>query len=208
MPRHRKCDVSLLQFTDYVRVAGPTRLSQVAGQIAQSAEPYDPRRDYYRRFLYAARLGRRVGQDREIVEQAVEDAPAHKAGHYAELAAGWLRWAPEIADTEVLPARTARWSSSDLSVRVTPHLVVRHPDGLVEAIRMHVKVEELKPETAEVMLWLLGQVGNQLHSNGVSPVVVDVRRGVAFRPHQSDRGFSAWMHAEAAAYRRIWSMVA
>jgi hypothetical protein len=204
-----KCHVSLFEFMNYVRAAGPARLGLVTGQVAQGNAPYTPARDFYRRFLLAARLGRRMNNDHEVIRQAVENAPPSKTTHYAQLAEGWLRWVDQIRDTQVLPARTGRWRTfDDMAVKVTPNLVVQHPDGRVEAIRMHVRAEPLEREAADVMLWLMRQVTDQLHPDGVSPVVVDVRRGVDFRPVEQDPGFDAWMHSEAAAYRAMWTMVA
>jgi hypothetical protein len=203
-----KCHVSLFEFMNYVRAAGPARLSVVTGQVAQGNEPYTPARDFYRRFLLAARQGRQMNNDRDVIQRAVDNAPPSKAANYAQLAEGWLRWVSQIGDTQVLPARTGRWRASDMAVKVTPNLVVQHPDGRVEAIRMYVRVEPLEREAADVMLWLMQQVAEQLHPDGVSPVVVDVRRGIDFRPLEQDPGFVAWMHSEAAAYRAMWTMVA
>ncbi|HEX6076337.1 MAG TPA: hypothetical protein VFZ32_13875 [Micromonosporaceae bacterium] len=200
--------MSLFEFMNYVRAAGPARLSVVTGQVAQGNEPYTPARDFYRRFLLAARQGRQMNNDRDVIQRAVDNAPPSKAANYAQLAEGWLRWVSQIGDTQVLPARTGRWRASDMAVKVTPNLVVQHPDGRVEAIRMYVRVEPLEREAADVMLWLMQQVAEQLHPDGVSPVVVDVRRGIDFRSLEQDPGFVAWMHSEAAAYRAMWTMVA
>jgi hypothetical protein len=203
-----KCHVSLFEFMNYVRAAGPSRLGVVTGQVSQGNAPYTPARDYYRRFLLAARQGRQMNNDRAVIQQAVDNAPPSKAANYAALAEGWLRWVEHIEDTQVLPTRTGRWQSAEMAVKVTPNLVVRHPDGRVEAIRMHVRAEPLEPDAADVMLWLMEQVGEQLHPGGVTPIVVDVRRGTDFRSVGQEPGFVAWMHSEAAAYRAMWTMIA
>lgn len=203
-----RCDVSLLQFTEYVRAAGPHRLNVVTGQVARVNEPYAPARDFYRRFLLAVVAGRRMNNDRAAVQQVVRDAIPRKTSHYAQLGEGWLSWVPEIEDTRVLPNRTVRWQASDMAVKVTPNLLVEHPEGRVDAVRLYLKVAPLEPEQADVMLWLMSQVAHQLHPNGANPVVVDVRRGIGFRPDSADDGFSAWMRAEAVAYRAMWTMVA
>lgn len=203
-----RCDVSLAQFTEYVHAAGPRRLNLVTGQVARRNEPYAPGRDFYRRFLLAAVAGRRMNNDRAVVQQAVRDAIPRRAAHYAELAEGWLNWVPEIQATRVLPRRTASWQAADLAVKVTPNLLVEHPDGRVEAIRMYLKPTPLEPAEANVMLWLMTQVDKQLHPSGALPVVVDVRRGMGFRPDVPDEGIAAWLQAEAVAYLTMWTMVA
>jgi len=203
-----KCHVSLFEFMNYVRAAGPSRLSMVTGQVAQGNAPYTPARDFYRRFLLAVRQGRRADNDQAVIQQAVDNAPPNKVVHYKQLAEGWLRWVSQIQEAEVVPTRTGRWQMADMAVKVTPNLVVQHPDGRVEAIRIYVRTEPLEREAADVMLWLMQQVSDQLHPDGISPIVVDVRRALDFRPAEPDPGFVAWMHSEAAAYRAMWTMVA
>ena len=203
------CDVSLRQFTEYVQARGPERSTVVTKQIAQAAAPYHPGKDFYRRFLLAVRQGRAMNLDREVVTRAVEHASAHQTRVYAELARGWLEVVDQFTNTYLHKQKTGRWRLGDMAVRVTPHLLLEHQDGGIEAVLLYLKQDELAPEVAEVMLWQMRQAGPELHSpDGVSPTVVDVRRAVVYRPTRDDVEFSAWMLSEAAAYRSMWGLLA
>jgi hypothetical protein len=144
-------------------------------------------------------------------QDAVRSADIRKRRVYRDLADGWLRCVDQFVDAHYLTARTARWQTPNLTVRVTPHLVLEHADERIEAVRLYVKEEpliEFGQQPINAMLWVMEHAGRQLHPGGVTPAVVDIRRGLVYRPVPQQDGFAAWIHSEAAAYYAMWSMLA
>ncbi|MET7952215.1 hypothetical protein [Micromonospora sp. NPDC005324] len=78
----------------------------------------------------AVQVGRRTGQDEAAMNSAIQNCRAQVGGQYIDLARGWLSFIDSRADTVlVLRAPPDGTPSPDLTVRVTPDLVLAHADG-------------------------------------------------------------------------------
>lgn len=191
------------RFTEFVGTPGVARLGLVHAHSEQNAQPYVPVRDPYRPMLRAITNGRRSGQDAAAVWGLVGTSAPQRQTLYTELAEGWLRYAPALTDTEVLTAKRGRWSSTALTVRVSPDLAVRHTTtGQVTLLRLYVRAAPLSQEKATTMWWLLDRVADDLYPGSIV-AVVDVRRGRQVEPLPTSAAFDAWMEAEALSYTHM-----
>ncbi|HZE41622.1 MAG TPA: hypothetical protein VE172_22715 [Stackebrandtia sp.] len=195
-------EIPLAGFVDYLRTKGAARVDVASRHVVQSVEPYSPARDFYRRILSAILAGRRSGDDRRVLEHALAEAPPARRTHYQAVVDGWLRFLPQLDGTEHVRIHTGRWRFHGLTVKVTPHLAARYPDGHVEALLLYMKAEPLPVADAAAMLWLADAAMPEA-CPGASPVIVDVRRGRGFRVVPSNPSYPAWLTAEAGGYRQL-----
>lgn len=194
-------DLSMTRFVKYVFSSGAQRIA-----LVQSFDDtYSPVKDPYRRMRLAIQAGRRTGRDEQAMNSAIQNCRAQMRGHYAEIARGWLPFIEQRNDTTVITPGTARWRTSDLTIKVTPDLVLMHPDGSTDAMKLHLHSDPIPTQSAEVMLWLMQQTLGQSHP-GARPMVVDVRRRKAHTSLQPWPGYAIWLESDAASlaflYRR------
>lgn len=189
-------------FVDYLRTRGAARVSVAHRHIAQSGEPYSPARDFYRRILAAILAARRSGDDKAVLRHAVAEAPASRRENYQAVVDGWIRFLPQLKNTQSVKVGTGRWYGDGLTVKVTPHLAVQHPDGRIEALFLYFKTDPLSKKDAEAMLWLAAAALPSV-CPGAEPVVLDTRRGKAYRNVPSGVEYPAWLSAEAGGYRHL-----
>lgn len=195
-------EIPLNGFVDYLRTKGAARVDVAVRHINQATEPYSPARDFYRRILSAILAARRSGDDRVVLEHALAEAPPARRTNYQAVVDGWLRFLPQLSGTSHIGVHTGRWRGESLTVKVTPHLAAKFPDGHVEAMFLYLKAEPLPPADAQAMLWLAAAAMPEACPDA-SPVIVDVRRGRAFRTVPTESAYPAWLSAEAGGYRQL-----
>jgi hypothetical protein len=131
---------------------------------------------------------------------------------YAALRTGGERYLGSLGDPGAVglaATRDALGVIGGLTVRVNPQLGLRFDDGRAEAVRLH--FDELPPSehlvvaTLHLMARHLGQI-----LPGATPVLVDLRRGLAYRPDPKVRAdeVERWLAGEAAAFGAIWTTAA
>ena len=189
-------------FIDYLRTRGAARVSVAHRHITQANEPYSPARDFYRRILSAILAARRSGDDRAVLRHAVAEAPASRRDNYRAVVDGWLKFLPQLKGTHCVKSGTGRWYGDGLTVKVTPHMAVQHSDGRIEALFLYFKADPLSRKDAEAMLWIAA-AASPGGCPGAEPVVLDVRRGRAYRNIPSGIEYPAWLGAEAGGYRHL-----
>ena len=186
LPRHA---ISLSQFVAFVGTAGEQRYQLVTSMD----EPYSPIRDPYARIRRAIKNGRRTGQDHTHLNLALAQCRKEMKSHYAEISKGWLRFVNDRDFTAMIDVSPGRWETANLAVRVTPDLAVEQPDGTVDAIKLHLLADPIKPRVAELMVWLMQQTMAQT-CPGAKAVVLDVRRSAAHTalPQRGPR-YQTWL---------------
>ncbi|GAA4916310.1 hypothetical protein LX16_4064 [Stackebrandtia albiflava] len=195
-------ELPLNGFVDYLRTRGAARVDVANRHISQALEPYSPARDFYRRILSAILAGRRSGDDLAVLRHALAEAPPSRRGNYQAVVDGWRKLLPQLAGTEHVKVQTGRWHDHGLTVKVTPHLAYRLPDGRTEAMFLYLKADPLPAADAAAMLWIAAAAMPQA-CPGATPVIADVRRGKAFRKVPSGSDYPAWLAAEAGGYRQL-----
>lgn len=194
-------DIAMTRFVKYVLSPGAQRFTLVRS----FDDNYSPAKDPYRRIRLAIQAGRRTGMDEAAMDGAVRNCRPQLRGHYIDIARGWLSFIAPRADTTLVSPGTARWHTIDLTVRVTPDLVLAHPDGTTDAVKLYFYNDPLPAQAAEVTLWLMQQTLDQTHP-GARPMVLDVRRRREHTRLRPAPGYASWLESEAASlaflYRR------
>lgn len=204
--------VTALSFTEYVMSGQRGRISIVSEQrrIYLSSEHwvagfYNPMRDAMRR---AANSPDPAAELDKAVEAAHRTPRAGQLRAFEELREGFLPWLRATRATGV-PTAAARWQAGDLALRVRPHLGLRLADGSRAAVLVYVKETPMTQEAANVGLRILQQT---VHDTvpGAVPLVLDARRGRAFRMSRRTNlaKLDALIAAEAAGYVVHWRMSA
>jgi hypothetical protein len=204
--------VTALSFTEYVMSGQRGRINIVNEQrrIYLSSEHwvagfYNPMRDAMRR---AANSPDPEAELEKAVGVALDHPRAGQLRAFEELKAGFLPWLLETRATGV-PTGSARWRAGDLELRVRPHLGLIAPDGSRAAVLVYVKEPPLTQESANVALRVLQQTMDDVLP-GATPLVLDARRGQAFRMQRRTNlnKLDALIAAEAAGYVVHWRMSA
>ncbi|MEU7176059.1 hypothetical protein ABZ949_31755 [Micromonospora tulbaghiae] len=189
------------RFVQYVMSPGTQRFALVRS----FDDTYSPARDPYRKMRLAVQAGRRTGKDEAAMNGAVRNCHEKFRSHYLDIARGWLSFIEPRANTALVSSGTARWHTTDLTVRVTPDLVLMHPDGTIDALKLHLYNDPITAQAAEITLWLMNQTLDQTHP-GARPMVLDVRRRREYTRVRPTPGYANWLESEAASlmflYRR------
>ncbi|NUT54112.1 MAG: hypothetical protein HOV94_43505 [Saccharothrix sp.] len=204
--------VTALSFTEYVMSGQRGRINIVTDQrrIYLSTEQwvagfYNPMRDAMRRAVNSPDPAAELDK---AVEAAHLRTRAGQARAFEELREGFLPWLRSTRATGV-PTAAARWRTGELALRVRPHLGLRMPDGSRAAVLVYVKEAPMTQEAADVGLRILQQTAADTLPGAV-PLVLDARRGRAFRLSRRTNlaKLDALIAAEAAGYVVHWRMSA
>ncbi|CAL9616112.1 hypothetical protein SUDANB95_05703 [Actinosynnema sp. ALI-1.44] len=201
--------VTALSFTEYVMSGQRGRISIVSEQrsVYLGADPwvcgfYNPMRDAMRRAANS------IDPDAEL-DAAVRAASRNgQPRAFEELREGFLPWLRATRATGV-PVAAARWEAGDLTLRVKPHLGLRLPDDSTAAVLVYVKERPMTQEAANVGLRILQRTIDRTLP-GATPLLLDARRGRAFRMSRRTNlaKLDALIAAEAAGYVVHWRMSA
>ncbi|MEJ2856452.1 MULTISPECIES: hypothetical protein [unclassified Saccharothrix] len=201
--------VTALSFTEYVMSGQRGRISIVSEQrnVYLGADPwvcgfYNPMRDAMRRAANS------IDPDAEL-DAAVRSASRNgQPRAFEELREGFLPWLRSTRATGV-PVAATRWEAGDLTLRVRPHLGLRMPDDSTAAVLVYVKEPPMTQEAANVGLRILQRTIDKTLP-GATPLLLDARRGRAFRMSRRTNlaKLDALIAAEAAGYVVHWRMSA
>ncbi|MEU7526793.1 hypothetical protein AB0A74_13770 [Saccharothrix sp. NPDC042600] len=201
--------VTALSFTEYVMSGQRGRISIVSEQrsVYLGADPwvcgfYNPMRDAMRRAANS------IDPDAEL-DAAVRAASRNgQPRAFEELREGFLPWLRSTRATGV-PVAATRWEAGDLTLRVKPHLGLRLPDDSTAAVLVYVKERPMTQEAANVGLRILQRTIDRTLP-GATPLLLDARRGRAFRMSRRTNlaKLDALIAAEAAGYVVHWRMSA
>ncbi|MFI9006611.1 hypothetical protein ACIGNX_05170 [Actinosynnema sp. NPDC053489] len=204
--------VTALSFTEYAMSGQRGRISIVSEQRRVYLAPEQWVAGFYNPMRDAMRRAANSPDPAAELDKAVEEAHRHpRAGQpraFEELREGFLPWLLATRATGV-PTGAARWQAGELALRVRPHLGLRLPDGSRAAVLVYVKEAPLTQEAANVGLRILQQTMADTLPGAV-PLVLDARRGRAFRMSRRTNlaKLDALIAAEAAGYVVHWRMSA
>lgn len=201
--------VTALSFTEYVMSGQRGRINILTQQRAMylAEDPkmcgfYNPMRDAMRRAANSP-------EPELEVKKAVMAADRNgQPRAFEELADGFLPWLRKTRGSGV-PVAATRWHTGDLTLKVRPHLGLRMPNGSTEAVLVYVKEQPLTREAATVGLRILQHTIEDTLP-GATPVVLDARRGTAFRMAKRTNiaKLDALIAAESAGYVLHWQLSA
>jgi hypothetical protein len=165
----------------------------------------------YSKFCAACRADLRFGTPGRQLAEAIRTVHPRYQPLYRELAAGYTTYLAGLADLSTCSEQkihNAVAVRTGLTLNLNPHLGLRRGDGTVEATYLWFDPIPPPPESAAVLLRLMGQHMEIIHP-GAIPVVLDVRRGQGHRtlnvpPTRIDR----YIDGQAAAFVTNWAAVA
>lgn len=207
---------TLLGFTRYVTRTGLAKASYVGGLRRQRARRsgFNPHGSLIKA-LKADIQFRTPGTHLSAVAQGVK--PRWKPLYEALVpgAQAYLESLGDLSACWLVPPRECLAMIGSLPVKINPQLALRFDGGRAEAIRLHFDEAAPTDEAVLATLHLMARHMDQILP-GAEPVVVDVRRGRAYRverderPTQSDRTaqIEQWLTGEAAAFSAMWQAAA
>lgn len=201
---------TLLGFTRYVDRTGPAKATFVGGLRKQraSGSGFNPHGQLVK--ALKADIAFRTG-GRHLAQIADQVKPRWRP-LYEALVPGAVAYLHSLGDpdrVDLAQTRDAIGMVGDLPVKINPQFGLRYADGTAEAVRLHFDEAPPSDEAVLATLHLMNRYADQVLPHA-TPVLVDVRRGVAHRtpptgrPDQVDR----WLAGEAASFRAIWSTAA
>ncbi len=197
---------TLLTFSRYVGRTGPAKASFVGSlrRARGSRSGFNPHASFVK--ALKSDIARGGARTDDLAVAAVVDAVQPRwQPLYRELRDGAARWLAGLGDVRLVPVRDALDVVGGLTVKVNPHFGLRHDDGRLEAVRLHF---DPQPPTPDLLVATLRLLSRQMATilPGATPVVLDVRRGLAYRPDPKTRpaDVEAWLAGEALAFSAMW----
>ncbi len=200
-----RINVTAMSFTEYVMSGQRGRITIVGEQRGMYLSEdrrmcgfYNPVRGAMRRAVNSPTPEREFERAFDAVDRTGQ------ARAFQEVADGFLPWLQHTGATGV-PVEKVHWSAGDLTLRVSPHLGLRRPDGSVAAVLVHLKEVPLTREAATIALRILQRTHPEF-----TPMVLDARRGRSFEvwKRTNTTKLDALIAAEAAGYVVHWRMSA
>ncbi|MCU1684383.1 MAG: hypothetical protein JWQ81_5122 [Amycolatopsis sp.] len=199
--------VTLPTFVGYSIRSGPARMSFVRRYRRMFEDPQRAAFNFYRRAASAIREGRESGRDKESMMALVDQANAVSLPHYTAVAEGWLRYLGR-RKPEVVEVGQSRWRHKQFESRISPQLGLRKASGQEFVTWLYFKDEPLTRNGANLALWSMEQVMDDLRP-GATALVVDVRRAKEFTLTNRDRArMEPWVRSEASSFLTLWEAAA
>lgn len=198
---------TLQPFSRFAGQSGPAKMTIASDAFAQQL---DSRRfpPAYQSVLNAIRLGHLWGDFPRRMDDAVRRARPGFGSKFREAGIGWADHIAAEPITDLALAPSATWTAAGLDVNVNPNLIIRRATGAVEVMRVWLTDKPPTDLTIEATLGLMALCMEGL-CPGATPVLLDVRRGLAHRNRRyRDAQVTRWLSGEAAAFVSVWSAAA
>jgi hypothetical protein len=196
---------TLLAFTRYVDRSGPAKAAFV-GKLRKQRETgggFNPH-------------GRLIKALKTDIDQRTPGTHLTEVNHvvdprwqrlYSSLTAGAASYLNSIDGQGVRLTQTndALAMIGDLPVRIAAHFGLRYEDGRSEAVRLHFDEDPPTADLITATLHLLRANMEQILPHA-EPVLVDVRRGIAYRGEAGQGAdVDRWLTGEAAGFAAMWN---
>jgi hypothetical protein len=200
---------TLLTFSRYVGRTGPAKATFVGSlrRARQTGSGFNPHAQFVKALKADIRQGTRGASS--AVAAVVDTVHPRWRPLYQSLREGAERYLASLGEPaaiRLVPVREALDLVGGLTVKVNPHFGVRYGDGRLEAVRLHFDAE---PPSADLVVATLQLMSRQMRTilPKASPALVDVRRGVPYRPDARTRpeDVERWLAGEAMAFAAMWT---
>jgi hypothetical protein len=199
---------TLLGFARYVDHTGPAKAAFVGGlrRRKEARSGFNP----HGQLIKALKADVAFHGGGRYVTEAVEAVNPRWRKLYEALLPGALAFLETVSpSTQLAQVRDAIGLLGNLPVKINPHFGLRYDDGHGEAVRLYLDEQPPTDENVLATLHLMARHMDQVMPHA-TPVLVDLRRGVAHRPDASVKAdqVERWLTGEAAAYAATWSAAA
>ncbi|WP_020524540.1 hypothetical protein [Catelliglobosispora koreensis] len=196
---------TMLSFARYIGRTGPAKATFVGGLRKQreSGGGFNP----HGQFIKALKADIQFRTGGTHIAKVVHTVHPRWQRLYATLAEGakiYLRDLGTPGDASLLPVHDAIGIISGLPVKVSAHFGLLRDSGQREAVRLYFDEHEPSDETLTAMSHLMASQIDQILPQA-TPVIVDIRRGIAHRPTRASKeDTQRWIDGEAAGFRAMW----
>lgn len=203
---------TLLSFSRYVGRTGPGKATFVGSlrRARTSRSGFNPHASFVKALKADIEHGTRA--DQLAIATVVDAVQPRWRPLYQALCEGGARYLDSLGDPEavrLVAVRDALDVIGGLTVKVNPHFGLGYQDGRREAVRLHF---DPQPPAADLIVATLRLLARQMPTilPEATPVLVDVRRGLAYRPEPKTRSadVEAWLAGEAVAFSAMWGTAA
>lgn len=195
-------DISLTSFLDFVAVAGPRRVSAVRACKQASNQPYDPRKDFYKRLREKIVAFEKA----QISAEQFHDVSAwgiaeKKTSNLQDAVDHYIAWRGSFAGKWVEPRHGSR-TFGELRIRINPEVGIV-VNGKATAIKLHFKKDQIAASRVPIVQGLMLGVTLPTQASGV----LDVRRDNLMSRSVIESDVEILLSAEATAFMSIWNQV-
>lgn len=201
---------TLLAFTRYVDRTGPAKATFVGGLRRQRerGSGFNP----HGQLVKALKADIQFHTGGTHLASVVDIVKPRWRALYEAVSPGALRFLESLGDpksVDLAQTRDALGMLGGLPVKINPHFGLRYDDGRAEAVRLHFDEQPPSDEAVLATLHLMARHMDQVLPHA-EPVLVDLRRGRAYRPDPAVKPdqVERWLAGEAAAFSAIWSTAA
>lgn len=194
-------DISLTTFVDFVAVAGPRRVPLVRDCKFNSNQPYDPRKDFYKR-LRESIVSFEKGNMTRAQFQNIESwgVAEKKTANFEDAVTHYLSWRDTIQGNWSEPVTGYR-VFGELRIRVNPEVGLTI-DSERHSLKLHFKKDNIPANRMTIIQGLMGSLSTADVSS-----VLDIRRESCFSQADVEPDVNILLEAEAAAFMAIWNSV-
>jgi len=193
--------ISLTTFVDFVAVAGPRRVPLVRECKFNNNQPYDPRKDFYKRLRESVVAFEKGSMTRAQFEDIESWGVAEKkTANFEDAVTHYLSWRDSVQGCWSEPV-TGHRVFGELRIRVNPEVGL-NISGQRHSVKLHFKRDNIPANRMTIIQGLMGSLANA----GVSSIL-DIRREAYFSRTDVEGDVNILLAAEAAAFMAIWNSV-
>ncbi|WP_320174909.1 hypothetical protein [Maridesulfovibrio sp.] len=192
--------ISLTDFVDVVSKAGTSKATKVA--TIKNRKPYTPATDFYKGIRDKIVEIVELGEGKEDVQTAVENAYSSRKDHYQEVADGFVKWMGRKNIEWFQPAKGG-YGQGDISVSVNPE-VGAVINGVPHLVKLYFKADKLPKNHAMISTHLMETCLRDNCPENTIMAVLDVKRGKLMEYVAPSPKFDAALKGELAYIESIW----
>lgn len=195
--------ISMSDFVSFISASTPTRIAIARDIKSRDNQPYDIKKDYYKRLREATislEKGNLALADYENLPTSQKD-PKKKTGFKTPVEA-YLNWRKENNLSHAAVTR-GQWEYQNLVVRLNPELSV-FLNGKKHHIKLNFKTEPISLSRSDLILQLMTE---GLCTGPEKASILNVREKVIRTLNQSVPDLSILLRVEAAAFCAAWDIL-
>lgn len=197
-------EIGLTAFVDFISKNGISKVKVVEEARRNDNQPYDPRKDFYRRLresTIAFSRGQMTKEDYERLPDLLPDRKKKK--NFPDAIRSYLEWWDEDGGGFFHPPR-GHFKSNDLSVTVNPEIGLMKGKTRI-AIKCWFKTDQVPRARLSYILSVM-RLGLPNSYNGEAGIL-DVRRGTLHRIEIVDPMLGILLRGEATSFMEMWTAI-
>lgn len=190
--------VPLTSFIDYVLKSGTPKKTCADKIKVQLSEPYDPAKDYYKRFREAVQELHAGERDKKELVKIIGELPDKKLDNYNAMVAGYKKFLGNKKTTWFVPNRK-EWKYGNIEISINPELGLEWDDTKY-LIKLYLKSDKPSKDRIASVLALMK---NTIPTKNCVHVLLDVRNSKPYFFDASMLDLIPLVEAEAASLEHL-----